>query len=77
LVTLLRSHAVRSFLRNFFRVWLILAPAYLVITVAVSYIVSGTIVYPAETLAHILIVPFLQAAVVAPFWRKGGQSQPR
>ncbi len=63
---MLRCRAVK----HFFRLWLILAIAYLAITLAISWIVSGSVVYPTETLAHILIVPFLQAALLALLFRK-------
>jgi len=50
--------------KRFFRLWLILAIAYLVLTLALCWIVSGSIVYPTETFAHVLIVPFVQAALI-------------
>jgi len=53
--------------KRFFRLWLILATAYLVLTLAICWIVSGSIVYPTETLAHVMIVPFLQALLVGLF----------
>ncbi len=52
------------------RLWLILAPAYLVTTLAICWIVSGSVVYPTETVAHVLIIPLLQAALLAVLFRK-------
>ncbi len=63
---MLRCRAVKHFLR----LWLILAIAYLAITLAISWIVSGSVVYPKETIAHFLIVPLLQAALLALIFRK-------
>ncbi|MFB3903490.1 MAG: hypothetical protein ACE15E_08560 [Acidobacteriota bacterium] len=57
-------------MKHFFRLWLILASAYLVITLAICWIVSGSVVYPAETVAHILIVPVLQAVILAVLFRR-------
>jgi hypothetical protein len=56
--------------KRFLRFWLVLAVAYPVIALAISWIVSGSIVYPAEMLAHIAIVPFLQAALLALLFRR-------
>ncbi len=56
--------------KHFFRLWLILGTAYLVITLAICWIVSGSVVYPIETTAHVLIVPLLQAALLALLLRK-------
>jgi len=62
----LRCRAVK----HFFRLWAVLATAYLTISLAISWIVSGSLVYPTEAIAHILIVPLLQAALLALLFRK-------
>lgn len=61
--------------KRFIRLWLILAAAYLAITLAIAWIVSGSVIYPAETFAHILIVPLLQAVVLTALFRKRQNSQ--
>ena len=63
---MLRCRAVK----HFFRLWAVLAIAYLAINLAISWIVSGSLVYPSEAIAHILIVPLLQAALLALIFRK-------
>ncbi|RPJ55553.1 MAG: hypothetical protein EHM23_25845 [Acidobacteria bacterium] len=57
-------------MKQFFRIWLVLAVAYFAITLAIAWIVSGSLVYPTETVAHILIVPLLQAALLTILSRK-------
>jgi hypothetical protein len=59
--------------KQFFRIWLVLGVAYLGITLAISWIVSGSVVYPTETIAHVLIVPLLQAALVTLLFRRVAQ----
>lgn len=59
-----------ALVKRFFRLWLVLALAYAAITLSICGIVSGSIVYPAETIAHVAIVPLLQAALLAVLFRK-------
>lgn len=61
--------------KHFLRVWLVLTITYTAITLAICWIVSGSIVYPAETIAHVLIVPLIQAALLALLFRKRLDSQ--
>jgi hypothetical protein len=59
-----RRLAIVLGVKGLLKIWLVLAITYVVGSLAITYIVSGGILYRWETTAHLILVPIFQAALL-------------
>jgi hypothetical protein len=65
-----KRQRIRSPIKNFFRVWILLSIIYLGTRIGATYFIAGYVGWDTELWTHVLVVPLFQALLITPLLMK-------
>ncbi len=67
---MMKRQTIRSPIKNFFRLWILLGVTYFATRAGATYFIAGYVGWDTELWTHLLVVPLFQALLIAPLLMK-------